>query len=107
MGQLYLAARTKARDTTSDGQHPEHAVDGVSIGCSGQDASHNNHRGGEDDGELSSHIITGQADHDLAEDLTNKESIGDTSADDGVILLRVFLLEQDIGHCHQGILISI
>jgi len=43
---------TESNNSASDGHHPEHAVGGDTVRCSGQDAADDDHRRCKDDGSL-------------------------------------------------------
>lgn len=102
-----LPPRAETDDASSNGQHPEHAVDGVSV-CSGrQDATYHNHQRSGDDGDFSTQIVAGQADGDLTDDLADQEGVGDLGADGGGVLLWIFGFQDDVGHGHQVVLVAI
>lgn len=80
----------KPNNTSAHRQHPEHAVNGDTVRGSGKNTTDNNHGRRKDNGELPTQIIASQPNDDLTEDFADKKSIGNSGADIGSILDRVF-----------------
>lgn len=87
---------TKPNNTSAYRQHPEHAVNGDTVRSTGKDTTDNNHGGREDDGEFPTQIIASQANGDLTKDFADKKSIGNSGADIGSILDRIFSFQEDL-----------
>lgn len=98
---------SETNDASRNSQHPKHAVDGNAVRGGGQDAAENNEQRRHDDGRLAAHVVAGQADDHLAQDLADEQGVGDAGADLGGVLVRVFLLEEHVGHGHEIVLVAI
>lgn len=122
---LALQEQTESHDASCHSHHPEHTVNGHSIGGSCEDATDDNHDSREDNSHISAQVVAGQTihkldtapqpsgsiwvlpDHNLADDFANQQRIGHTRTDGGGVLLGILCLEKHIDHGHQVILVSI
>ena len=89
---------TKSHNSSRDRHHPEHALDSDARGRRGENATEHYHGRCEDNSNFSTKVIAGQADGDLADDLTDEQGVGDLSADRGGVLLWILFPQEDVGH---------